>query len=119
MGEVKLFDGVEDVGVSVLLPFGEIVPVGYVTWLGVGDVFVNLRDPAGSDEPAALFAGEFGRIAVAGFDEGCNLVVDGFGAGAFPAGGVLPRCDVAGFGFAWVVLDDSGDPGFAEDSALL
>src|SRR5262249_53542950 len=32
-----------------------------------------------------------------------------------PAGGVLPRADVAGLGLAWVVLRDAGDPRLAED----
>ncbi|WP_185444978.1 hypothetical protein [Kribbella qitaiheensis] len=64
---------VEDVGVGLLLPVGEVVPVGNVGRLGVWDVFVDLADPAEGYEAALLGAGEFAGVAVCGGDEGADL----------------------------------------------
>ena len=38
-------DCVEDVRVGLLLPCGQVLPVGDVAGLGVGEVLVDLRDP--------------------------------------------------------------------------
>lgn len=54
-----LFDVLEDVGVCLLLPLGEVGPVCHVGRFGVGDVLVNLGDPANGDEAAFLLAGQF------------------------------------------------------------
>lgn len=51
------FDVLEDVGVGFLLPVGEVVPVSDVGGFGVGDVFVDLSDPAQRYEAAFLGAG--------------------------------------------------------------
>jgi hypothetical protein len=53
-----LFDALEDVRVGLLLPFGQLVPVGDVGRFWVGDVLVDLADPAQGDEVAFLGSGE-------------------------------------------------------------
>src|SRR5580658_2670386 len=112
-----MFDVLEDVGVGFLLPGGQVVPVGDVGGLGVGEVLVDLGDPAQGDEAALLGAGELGGGARGGGEEVADLLADGGGAGAFPFGGLVPGGDVAGLGVAWVVLGDAGDPGVPEDAA--
>src|SRR5690348_3084788 len=52
------FDPLKDVCVSFSLPAWQVVPVGYVAGFGVGDVTVDLRDPAQRHEPALLLSGE-------------------------------------------------------------
>jgi hypothetical protein len=93
-----LLDVLEDVGVGLLLPFGKQVPVSDVGGLGVGDVLVDLGDPAGGDEAALLLAGELAGGAAADGDEVADLPGDGGGRCAFPVGGVVPGGDVAGLG---------------------
>lgn len=53
-----VLDGVEDVGVGLAMPLRQVGMVGDVSGLRVFDVLVNLSDPAGCDEVAALPAGE-------------------------------------------------------------
>jgi len=112
-------DVLEDVGVGLLLPGGELVPVGDVGGLGIGEVLVDLTDPAEGDEAALLGAGELGGGAVGGFDEGADLVVDGGRAGALPFGRLFPGGDVGGLGIAGVVLAHSGDPRLAEETSAI
>jgi hypothetical protein len=96
----------------LLIATGQVRPVGDIGGLGIGEVFVDLADPAEGDEAALLCAGELGGSAVGGLDEGEDLVVDGGRGGAFPVGGVLPRGDVAGLGFARVatLAKSAGEP---------
>src|SRR3984893_19365406 len=113
-----LLYALEDVGVRFLLPLRQLLPVGHVGRLGVGEVLEDLADPAQGDEAALLSSAELGCLPVGGLDEGADLVVDGRRAFAFPIGSFLPRCDVAGLWLAGVVLLDAGDPRLAQDVPL-
>src|SRR5690242_12650883 len=104
----ELLDVLEDVGVGLLLPIGELIPVGDVRGLGVGDVLVDLGDPAGGDEAALLLAGELAGGAAADGDKVAHLPGDGGGGLAFPVGGTVPGGDVPGLGIGGVVLAHSG-----------
>jgi hypothetical protein len=68
-----LFDAFEDVRVGFTLPFLHVVPVGDIGRLRVGNVLVDLTDPAGRDEAALLGPGELGCVAVGLLDEVADL----------------------------------------------
>lgn len=114
------FDLIEDVGVGLLLPFGEVVPVGDVLVGGFwfGDVLVDLGDPAQRHEAAFLLAAQFGGGAAGHLDEVGDLTADGARGLPFPFRSVIPRGNIARFGVPRVVLAYSGDPRFAEDAPV-
>ena len=85
-----LLDALEDVGIGFLLPLRQLVPVGHVGRLGVREVLEDLADPAGGDEAPLLYSAESAGLAVAGLDEGADLVVDGRRTLAFSVGSLVP-----------------------------
>lgn len=54
---------------------GELVPVGDVGGLGVGNVLVDLSYPAGGDETTLQLAGQFRGGAAADLDELADLLI--------------------------------------------
>lgn len=112
-------DGLENVGVGLALPVRQFLPIGDIRGFRVGDVLVDLSDPAQGHEAALLVSRQLRRVAGADFDEFGNLRVDTGRAAALPLRGAFPRCDIACFGLAGEVFLNSCNPGVAEDSAGL
>jgi hypothetical protein len=90
-----LFDALENVRVSFLLPGRQVVPVSHIGWLWIWEVLKDLADPTESYKASLLRTGELRGTAVCSLDKCTYLIVYSSSTLPFPIRCFLPRRDVA------------------------